>query len=203
MNLSRPSQLRAASLTADAQATLTIPYAEIRWSAANDGDGPTAFDWVDSVYYSLDNQFSLDDTPVTTRTNLAGLASGATYSWQTFMALPSDAKSGAFLVLGVDRDRALWDEDVANNFIAVPLRIAPFGTGHTWMSEPRFVKGRFQATLHGAEGLSVVLQASTNLVDWESLRTVTFPNDAVDIEDTKSQGTSSRFYRLIPLSELD
>lgn len=203
VNLSRPSQLRAISLTADAKATLTAPLAEIRWSVVNEGDGPAGHNWFDSVYYSLDSQLSLDDTLVCTRTNLAGLGSGADYSRQTLITLPSDATSGAFLILVVDGDQVLWDEAPVNNRLSTILRIAPFGSGRTWLTEPRFVNGRFQASLHGVAGQSVVLQASTNLVDWESLRALTFQTEELDIEDTNSGGSAPRFYRLIPLSELD
>jgi subtilase family serine protease len=203
VSLSRPSQLRAISLTADAKATLTAPLAEIRWSVVNEGDGPAGHNWFDSVYYSLDSQLSLDDTLVCTRTNLTGLGSGANYSWQTFITLPSDATSGAFLILSVDRNQALWDEAPGNNTLSTTLRIAPFGSGPTWLTEPRFVNGRFQASLHGVAGQSVVLQASTNLVDWESLRALTFQTEELDIEDTNSGGSAPRFYRLIPWSEVE
>ncbi len=203
VNLSRPSQLRVLSLSADAQATSTNPIAQVRWSIVNEGDGPAAFNWVDSVYYSLDNRFTLDDTLVASRPNLAGLASGGTYSWQTTAALPNDAKSGAFLVLVADRDSSLWDEVLANNSATTVLRIAPAKSEPTWLSEPRFIDGRFQASLHGPAGQSVVLQVSTNLVDWESLRALTFESEDLDIEDTNSGGSAPRFYRLIPLSELD
>ncbi|MPM66104.1 hypothetical protein SDC9_113011 [bioreactor metagenome] len=203
VSLSRPSQLRAASLTADAQATSTNPIAQIRWSVVNDGDGPAGYNWVDSVYYSSDVWITPDDTLLASRTNLAGLASGARYSWQTSVSLPGVAKTGGFLLLYVDNNQVFWEEIETDNFIDLPLRITPEKPGPTWLTEPRFMNGRFQASLHGVAGQSVVLQASTNLIDWESLRALTFQTEELDIEDINSGGSAPRFYRLIPLSELD
>ena len=56
--------------------------------------------------------------------------------------------------------------------------------------------GRFSFTVTGTPGADYIVQASTNLVDWESVQTNTAPFDFVDAE---AGSYSQRYYRTATL----
>jgi len=60
---------------------------------------------------------------------------------------------------------------------------------------PRIQSGQLQFTISGFPGQSVIVQASTNLVQWESLATNKLMGTAFDFTNGLSAGLPQRFYR--------
>jgi len=61
----------------------------------------------------------------------------------------------------------------------------------------RLVDGRVQFTLNTRSGRSYTVQASTNLVDWVPLGTLTATDTKLMFTDTNARGVRRRFYRAI------
>jgi hypothetical protein len=59
----------------------------------------------------------------------------------------------------------------------------------------RVVGGPPQIRMGGVPGLDYTVQASSNLVHWTALGTVTATSDVVDVNDPTAAAASSRFYR--------
>jgi hypothetical protein len=69
------------------------------------------------------------------------------------------------------------------------LRLGDFRIGNT---------GRFEATVTGTAGLTVIVQGSSNLTDWDTVTTLNLPaNGSASFEDSRPLSTSGgQFYRL-------
>lgn len=78
------------------------------------------------------------------------------------------------------------------------LPSARIATGPT----ARLPDGRFQLSVEGATGQSLAIQASTNLVDWETLAVDTILGGQVLFVDNGAAGSPQRFYRVMPLESL-
>jgi hypothetical protein len=59
--------------------------------------------------------------------------------------------------------------------------------------------GGFQMRAKGVGGQSFVVQASTNLVDWENIRFDTLQGSSLDLVDVDAPQYPQRFYRVLPL----
>jgi hypothetical protein len=66
----------------------------------------------------------------------------------------------------------------------------------------RLADGGFQLSLSGVRGQSFVIQASTNLLEWETIDVDTLPGASFDFVDTHSARLPRRFYRIVPLDSL-
>lgn len=66
----------------------------------------------------------------------------------------------------------------------------------------RLPDGRFQLSIEGAAGQSFAIQASTNLVDWETLAVDTVLGGQVLFVDNGVPRSPQRFYRVMPLESL-
>lgn len=64
-----------------------------------------------------------------------------------------------------------------------------------WFSQPRLASGRCQLTLSGAIGKSYTLQASSDLVNWEPLATLSSSTGTIEFTEPADQGL--RFYRAL------
>jgi hypothetical protein len=62
--------------------------------------------------------------------------------------------------------------------------------------------GRFQIRVVGELGQSFAIQASTNLLDWETLAIDTMVTGIVDFMDADAASYPQRFYRVVPLDTL-
>jgi subtilisin-like proprotein convertase family protein len=140
---------------------------------------------------------------------VAATGSGAlTYQWQRFGTnLANTAR-----VSGVG-SRQLWITNVAGldagtysvavsnavgwtNSPAVLLTVAPAWT--PLFSEPGMASNEFSATLLGASCSNYLVQVSSDLKSWKTLRAVTLTNGIATIRDS-SAGMSQRFYRAMLL----
>jgi len=61
----------------------------------------------------------------------------------------------------------------------------------------RLADGGFQLSLSGVRGQSFVIQASTNLLEWETIDVDTLPGASFDFVDTHSARLPRRFYRIL------
>ncbi|MBU6399494.1 MAG: PKD domain-containing protein [Verrucomicrobia bacterium] len=60
-----------------------------------------------------------------------------------------------------------------------------------------FVAGQFHFQIAGPDGQQVIVQASTNLLNWLSLSTNTIAGGSFGFTDTANNGVNERFYRLL------
>mgnify|MGYP000955505817 FL=1 len=69
------------------------------------------------------------------------------------------------------------------------LRLGDFRIGNT---------GRFEATVTGTPGLAIIVQGSSNLIDWETVTTLNLPaNGSASFEDSRPLNTNGgQFYRV-------
>lgn len=68
------------------------------------------------------------------------------------------------------------------------------------LSAPQIVSGQFQFTVSGlVTGKTNLVQASTNLVDWTSVRTNVATSSTSVFTNTQSASVSPRFFRVIQL----
>jgi hypothetical protein len=76
----------------------------------------------------------------------------------------------------------------AESTSSIPARLQVLGTG---------TGGAFQLRLYGETGLSYTIEASSDLVHWQTVSTVTAPaaGAPVDVQDTASPTLPHRFYR--------
>jgi len=88
---------------------------------------------------------------------------------------------------------------VMNNFGSVVSADAQVMTG----SVPRLNSGAirpdhsFQFQLVGLANTAYVVQASTNLVDWQTLGTLTSTNGFIDFVDAAATNFNFRYYRVL------
>ena len=64
--------------------------------------------------------------------------------------------------------------------------------------QPGFQSGSFGFNVWGVSGQSLVIESSTNLVQWTSLTTNTLGYFPLYFRDTASSSTPRRFYRVRP-----
>jgi hypothetical protein len=74
--------------------------------------------------------------------------------------------------------------------VEVPPQLAPSGP---------YSHGTFQLQLTGASGQNVLIQASTNLLNWDAVSTNTLTSNPLDVIDTNAHNFSWRFYRALVL----
>jgi hypothetical protein len=65
------------------------------------------------------------------------------------------------------------------------------------LAAPLLIDGTARFTINGAAAREVVVQASTNLVSWDSLETNRPDGAAWNFVDTQSAGVPARFYRAV------
>ena len=69
--------------------------------------------------------------------------------------------------------------------------------GVALMEQPRCLGGQFNLNLVGEPGRTVVIEASTNLVNWMALATNLLGSDPIPFTDPESSQFGQRFYRLL------
>ncbi len=80
---------------------------------------------------------------------------------------------------------------------SAPVTISVVTPGPSTLTSSGLVGGSFQVTFTATTGLSYILQASTNLVDWVSQATNRAEAATITFTDTTAPGSSTRFYRSV------
>lgn len=124
-------------------------------------------------------------TPAGAVTTLAGLVDNSGSADGTGSAARFSFPSG----VAVDREGNVYVADNGNSTIRK-------GYPAPRILAPRFSGGQFGFNLAGPVGRSVVIEASTDLVNWLPLRTNTFTG-GLTFSDPQPGGASSRYYRTL------
>jgi hypothetical protein len=189
---------------------------DFRWSVYNTG-GARLFTLVFDnatklVYYVLDDNIfvsagsSFDNEgyyDLTITMNFAGNAWSANLNNQVVVNSKAITTLGSVLNLG-DVD-AVWGvadpKNPGDNYMlfdnysisaqataSIPAQLQALGIG---------AGGAFQLRLYGETGLSYVVEASTDLVHWQTVSTVTVPTigGSADVQDKNASGSTHEFYR--------
>jgi hypothetical protein len=136
------------------------------------------------------------------------MASGApvlSYQWfkDSLMLSDNDHVSGVtspILVLSdfATVDTGIYSVIVTNPFGSTVSLLANLVVRTVWFGGVRCLEpGKIALTICGLPGDVYCLQASTNLLDWESVGTVTNVTGTVEFMETPASGYNQRFYRLV------
>jgi hypothetical protein len=88
--------------------------------------------------------------------------------------------------------------DRAANISDPGIPIEFFHLGPPSLRDPGLTNGILGFTLHGAIGSNYVVQASSNLVDWESISTdITLASSTLPVSDPDATNHTQRFYRAL------
>ena len=173
------------------------PTVTLAWHVANQGLGPLAGWWSDTVFLSSSPGLDWMAQPLVTALITNSLLPGAGY-WQTNSVTLHGLPSGSyFFILHANDNNSLFEADPDDNILSVPVRFdlsVPFAlviAGGEFLAN-----GSFQLAVYGRIGSQYLLQASTNLPNWVAISNFTVVAAPTCISDPQAGAFQRRFYRI-------
>jgi large repetitive protein len=167
------------------------------WRVANQGLGPAAGSWHDTIYLTSTPSQDWYYWPLLTVTETHSLSAGSGY-WQTNTVSLTGLNNGNYyLILDANSSREWFETDWDDNRLAAPIQVN-FGAPAT----PRITGGRFLADgtfeldVSGQIGTDYVLQASADLASWMNVTTFTCYALPTYVRDLQAGSFPRRFYRV-------
>jgi hypothetical protein len=185
-----PLELLAPSIvTGPPEPTITLA-----WRVANQGLGPAAGQWSDTIYLSSFPSINWFVPPLLSAVITNSLTSGADY-WHTNSVTLHDFFIGSFFfVLSANSDGGLFETDTSDNFLSVPVQLGPTAP---IIADARFLtNGVIELAVYGVVGSQYSLQASTNLLSWAVISNFTMVAAPTYVVDPQASSFQQRFYRL-------
>jgi hypothetical protein len=120
------------------------------------------------------------------------------YEWQFNSTDISSATNGILTLNNITMDQAgtysVTVSDDTGMTVNVTIYLAVYPTAAATLAPAMFTGGQFSLNISGVPGFGYVVQASTNLMDWESVQTNLAP---FVFTDPDASQYSRRFYRTL------
>jgi hypothetical protein len=197
-DLAPPGDLAALELDAPSVVTGSADLAfSVAWHVSNEGLGPVAGHWADTLYLSPSPTAAWPSQPILTVPVTNSLLAGAGYWQSNTISLGLTQSASVFLVLQANSDRSVFETDLDDNLIARQVRFEFDMNSVLRIRDARFLPdGSFQLAVFGAVGGQFALQASTNLLDWVVVSNFTIVSLPSYVADPQVGQFQRRFYRL-------
>jgi hypothetical protein len=122
------------------------------------------------------------------------------FQWQRNQADVAGATNATLTLAGFQMaDEGNYRVVVVNDYGSVTSAEAHVMAGSVprLLSPARRVDGSFQLQLVGLANSNYVIQASSNLIDWQTLTTMSSTNGYLDYVDADAVNWNSRYYRAV------
>jgi subtilase family serine protease len=99
------------------------PNLTLTWGVTNQGIGPAIgnWDWVDTVYFSLDPVLDNSDQWMTYLSQTGPIPPGGSYRWTNTLSLPVVQSGTYYLLFKADAYDRVYESDETNNLVVVPV----------------------------------------------------------------------------------
>jgi subtilase family serine protease len=169
----------------------------VAWRVVNQGLGPAAGSWPDTIYLASMPNEDWSYWPLLTVTETHSLSAGSGY-WQTNTVSLAGLNNGNYyLILDANSSREWFETDWDDNRLVAPIQV-----NFSAPATPRIIGGRFLAdgtfelAVTGRIGTDYVLQASTDLASWVNVTAFTCYALPTYVRDLQAGSFPRRFYRV-------
>jgi hypothetical protein len=175
----------------------------VAWRVANQGLGPAAGSWPDTIYLSSTPNQDWYYWPLLTVTETHSLTTGSGY-WQTnTVSLVGLNNGNYYLILDANSSREWFETDWDDNRLAAPIQVNFGGPATPRITGGRFLAdGTFELDVTAQIGTDYVLQASADLASWVNVTTFTCYALPTYVMDLQAGSFPRRFYRVTSIAPI-
>ena len=149
------------------------------------------------MYLSTTPSLNWMAEPIFTVPITNSLLPGAGYWHSNTVTLHGVQNGDYFFVLKANSDSDLFEPDLDDNTLAMPVRFDSSLPSALTITDGQFLAGgSFQLAIYGNIGSEYILQASTNLLNWVAISNFTIVAVPTYIADPQAGAFQRRFYRV-------